>query len=87
MPSFEHLWLTVPIIEVDHLTQYTYQPRTWKERLFSCPWNPMRSWKLVEEPQACFVTGAVAQALAGTKAVILCHPSLVPKLLEGLEDA
>jgi len=54
--------------------------RTWKERLFSWPWEP---WKVMKTVQV-FVPSK--EVIIFGENTILCHPDLVEPLVKAIKD-
>ena len=65
-----------PVFYVDSAVKKTSVRRTWKERLFSLPWRPFVTMKVVYEP-------AIYQA--GNS--LLVHPALKAKFLAAVNNA
>ena len=63
-------------IVTSNATRKVFVKRTWKERLFSRPWNPFRSTKVVHKP-AAFQCGDT----------IIIHPALQQQVRQNIRES
>jgi len=87
--------LLIPVFVSEHCKTFETVikdvPRSWRDRLFSRPWQPLKSTKPKEFQElvpAIFLIDETANKknfLSPTK-YILCHPSLEAKVKQGIKD-
>ncbi|NIQ88650.1 MAG: hypothetical protein GWN93_06045 [Deltaproteobacteria bacterium] len=65
----------VQVIESVHCTKNVWVPRTWRERLFTLPWRPLRKMKYMTVPDP---------ELYATPIGFMGHPVTVARLMESL---
>ena len=68
----------VPVIASPHITETQEIARTWRERLFSLPWRPLRKTKTVVVPR---------KDLFWVNGAFYGHPATIEALRERLKDA
>lgn len=81
-----HEGLRVPVIPAE-LTAVKFYPRTWRERLFTRPWQPRRRYRGVREPRAAVVRLRVARQVWPRvrnvgPLVLVAHPDIVAQIPE-----
>ena len=65
----------VRVIESVYCTKNVWVPRTWRERLFTLPWRPLRKMKYMTVPDP---------ALYAFRGGMVGHPATVARLRESL---
>lgn len=63
---------------VDHKTKKVV--RTFKERLFSLPWRPLRKFKIVS------YTIPIQSILITNSGKMICHPTIYEKIKKAIES-
>ena len=72
-----NIYMGIHFIPNKHLTVQETVPRTWKERLFSWPWRPIRKTKVISvpDPTVYYFGNRKATAHPATIALIKCLPT------------
>ncbi len=61
-------------------TKFRDVPRTWKERLFTRPWRPLRKTRTEGIPVAFVVTEPAMWPLTEPTKKVIAHPEIIEEL-------
>lgn len=63
------------ILTSEHITEEAIVPRSWRERLLSLPWRPLKKTKRICRPGGQIYVGVI-----GGRRTVLCHPIMFDRL-------